>query len=437
MSEILILTGIEALSLFLCIYVAVRLSGDVTEEMTAGRKVVCGIACVGIVADHVTNSRILYFNNGIWFFGNIFLILLFVVAKCKHRFIRAGISILVNHILVYIDYALGFILVTYGGEHYSMMVVLHAERLEIKGLFLLIRIVLTVGTVLFLSRTNIKFPDLRRNRRVLVFLDIISYLTLLFFQRQFLSGVREVQIHYFFITLAMGMIFCSIFLIYDFTANQQEQELVMRTRNMLLEENYRNLYEEQKRLERAAHDFKNHINLLENYIREEKYDTAAAYIQGLKNPLKIISQRSWSGNKMIDTILNIKLSEAEEKEIRVYTEIECVQTLSLSEYDLCVVLSNLLDNAIEACEYVEVGKKELAVYMKWVNHLFIIKIVNSIGRMPDKKNGKYYTTKKDKRIHGIGLESVRVTIDKYQGTLFLEHTGQQFTAIVSIPYENE
>ena len=214
--------------------------------------------------------------------------------------------------------------------------------------------------------------------------------------------------------------------------NRREKEEKIYTKNKLMELNYQKLYEEQKRLEQTAHDFKNHINLMMRYLEEEKYEKAIEYGRKLENPLEVISQRSWSDNKILDTILNIKLLEARKKEIQIHTEIDNMVNLPLSDYDLCAILSNLLDNAIEACEYVEPKKREISVSIKSIGHLFIMKIVNSMEKKPIIRNDKFHTTKSDKDVHGIGLESVEASISKYQGTLLLEHTEDQFSAVVSV-----
>ena len=104
----------------------------------------------------------------------------------------------------------------------------------------------------------------------------------------------------------------------------------------------------------------------------------------------------------------------------------------MADYDLCVIVSNLFDNAIEACEYVKRDEKDIFISMKSTDVLYVIKIVNSMEIKPVKKNHKYYTIKEDQDIHGIGLESVRASVEKYQGTLLLDYTENQFSAVVSI-----
>lgn len=313
-----------------------------------------------------------------------------------------------------------------------MRTVLYSRNLKITGIFLAVRIILLIVVTILTPKIKRKFSDLHQTRRVLVIVDIISYLGVILFQQLFLEEINQIYINSFYVTVAFGVILCIFFYVYDSSASRREREQLIGTTNKLMEQNYQKLYNEQKQLEYVTHDFKNHINLLIKYLKEEKYDEAIEYGSKLSSPLEVVSQRSWSGNKTVDTILNTKLLEAEQKRIEVHMEIDNMENFPLTDYDLCVVLSNLFDNAIEACEYVKKEKKEINITIKSTEALYIIKFVNSMERKPIKKKQKYQTIKKDKKVHGIGLESVAASLEKYQGTLLLEDMENQFTAVASV-----
>lgn len=432
MIKILILTGIEALSLIFCIYLAYELPEEKAEEHGGLQKAFLTAACVGMIALNTLNLRRLYYNSFVWIQTDLFLMLLFKCSPGRHNFIRGGIAILIKHLNIYMDYAVGFLLMGSGNERYPMRTVLHSERPEIMVIFLAARAVLLTMTYALLPKIKGRLSDSRQNRRLLVALDILSYIGLCLIQYLFLGEINQVQINSSYVALLLGVIHFIVFFIYVSATNRREREETIYTKNKLMEQNYQKLYEEQKRLEQTAHDFKNHINLMMRYLEDGKYEEAIRYGRKLETPLEVISQRSWSGNKMLDTILNIKLLEAREKEIQVHTEIDSMADLPLSDYDLCAILSNLLDNAVEACDYVDIGKREISVSIKSIGHLFIMKIVNSMEKKPVIRNDRFYTIKSDKDAHGIDLESVEASIRKYQGTLLLEHTEDQFSAVVSV-----
>lgn len=432
MIKILILTGIEALNLLLSIYLAYELTEEREEGRRGAQRAFLLAVCAGAAALNILNLRLLYFNNFVWVQTDLLLMLLFKFSPGRHNFIRGGMAILVKHLTIYVDYVIGFLLTGDGNKCYSMSAVLHSERLEVLLFFFAARVVLFVSAAILLSRINGRFSDSLQNRRLLVSLDIISYIGICLIQYLFLWGINQVLIDSSYVALLLAVVHCIVFFIYVSATNRREREERIHTKNKLMESNYQKLYEEQKRLEQTAHDFKNHINVMMRYLEDGKYERAIDYGRRLKAPLEVISQRSWSGNEILDTILNIKLLEAGKKGIQVHTEIENMKNLPLSDYDLCAILSNLLDNAIEACEYVDAGKREISVSIKSMGCLFIMKIVNSMERKPIIRNDKFHTIKSDKDIHGIGLESVEASIKKYQGTLLLEHTENQFSVVVSV-----
>ncbi len=432
MLKTLILIGNEAFGLLLCICLAYGMPEEKIEERTGIQKIFLLLVSTGVIALNVWNLRYLYYNSFVWIQTDLFLMFLFRYSPGRHNFIRGGIAILIKHLTIYVDYVIGFLLVGGGRVRYPMRTVLYSEKLEIIIIFLAVRAVLLIIVLAALSKIGGRFSDSRRNRVLLVTLDIISYIGVCLIQYLFLGEINHVQINSYYVALMLGVIHCIVFFIYVSAVNRREKEEKIYTKNKLMELNYQKLYEEQKRLEQTAHDFKNHINLMMRYLEEEKYEKAIEYGRKLENPLEVISQRSWSDNKILDTILNIKLLEARKKEIQIHTEIDNMVNLPLSDYDLCAILSNLLDNAIEACEYVEPKKREISVSIKSIGHLFIMKIVNSMEKKPIIRNDKFHTTKSDKDVHGIGLESVEASISKYQGTLLLEHTEDQFSAVVSV-----
>lgn len=411
-------------------YLAYTLLKEKEEEPDLKQKIIRILEWGGVVILNSMNLPILYYNNGVWIQMDLLLMLVFKFRKGRHNFMRCGIAILVKHLTIYMDYAIGFLFIAIGNHYYKS--VLYGEKIEVISTFFTARIILFIAINMLLPKIKGRFSDLRQTRRALVIVDMVSYMGVLLLQQLFTRNIQHLYVNGFYVTLAMGSILCIAFYTYDSMISRRERERIIDTANKLVEDNYQRLYNEQKRLEHTAHDFKNHIFLLTKYLEDGKYDEAIEYGKKLTNPLEVLVQRSWSGNKILDTILNTKLLEAERKNIQVHMEIDNMLELPLADYDLCVIVSNLFDNAIEACEYVKRDEKDIFISMKSTDVLYVIKIVNSMEIKPVKKNHKYYTIKEDQDIHGIGLESVRASVEKYQGTLLLDYTENQFSAVVSI-----
>lgn len=426
----ILFVGIEALNWLLCMYLAYILLREKEEEPDLKQKVIRILEWAGVVTLNAINLPILYYNNAVWIQTDLLLMLVFKIRKGRHNFMRCGIAILVKHLTIYMDYAIGFLFIAIGNHYYKS--VLYGEKIEVISTFFTARIILFIVINMLLPKIKGRFSDLRQTRRALVIVDMVSYMGVLLLQQLFTRNIQHLYVNGFYVTLAMGSILCIAFYSYDSMISRRERERIIDTANKLVEDNYQRLYNEQRRLEHTAHDFKNHIFLLTKYLEDGKYDEAIEYGKKLTNPLEVLVQRSWSGNKILDTILNTKLLEAERKNIQVHMEIDNMLELPLADYDLCVIVSNLFDNAIEACEYVKRDEKDIFISMKSTDVLYVIKIVNSMEIKPVKKNHKYYTIKEDQDIHGIGLESVRASVEKYQGTLLLDYTENQFSAVVSI-----
>lgn len=424
---------VTILELYLCSHLSTRYISGRDTDFNIFHICLLFALCSLFLFLSVMNKVSTYFSSVEWFVEDVLIIFIFVCMKIKHRSIKVLFAILVKHILICMDYAIAFALVSRKSDQFTVEGVLHGNIPEVYSIYLILRI---VGIAFFfVIDIEKKLPDLKRNRRLLFLLDVLSFMFLLFLQIQFIHGNKSVHISYTYIAVGFCIMWGLVFSMYELIENNRERERFMTLKNESLEQSYQHLYNEQRRLERTAHDFKNHINLLICYLEDGEYQEALEYSKKLGNPLKIITQKSWSGHKMLDTILNTKFAEAEKKDIKVNAEIKAITKIPVADYDLCIIITNLFDNAIEACEYVSKENKKIRITVQSMNHVFIIKIENSIGRKPIKYGDSYRTTKENKRIHGIGLESVRAAVDKYHGTLVLEYDSRNFVAVVSV-YQN-
>lgn len=133
----------------------------------------------------------------------------------------------------------------------------------------------------------------------------------------------------------------------------------------------------------------------------------------LEQDLKDFDVLIRSGNVMIDAVLNSKLSLAKSHGIAINAKAVVPQELSFPDIDLCVILGNLLDNAIEACQWLEEpASRFIRVYLDLKGENLYLCITNSTGKI-QKRNGKYVSRKAGR--HGFGLQRVDRLISRYQG----------------------
>jgi sensor histidine kinase regulating citrate/malate metabolism len=158
-----------------------------------------------------------------------------------------------------------------------------------------------------------------------------------------------------------------------------------------------------------------------------------AYLDKLERELDRVDTLVKSGNLMADAILNSKLTLARRQKISVNCKAELPERISVADVDLCVILGNLLDNAIEACGRMEEGARFLRVYMRVNTSQFYLSVQNSAREEPDFDERNYISRKRGN--HGLGMKRVKAMVDKYHGYLNLANEPGIFAAEVTLPLE--
>lgn len=171
------------------------------------------------------------------------------------------------------------------------------------------------------------------------------------------------------------------------------------------------------------HDMKDHIMMLSNLFKKGNVDEIDIYIETLLGNIEN-SQFANSYNYVIDSIINFKLGSIDTTNINISINISVPTTLEIISYDLTVILSNLLDNAITACE--KSIEKYLEIKISYNMGNLIILIKNSYNGDLILEDGKLKTTKLYNSNHGLGLISVRKIVEKYNGEINIDYTCNSF-----------
>lgn len=179
------------------------------------------------------------------------------------------------------------------------------------------------------------------------------------------------------------------------------------------------------------HDYHNHLQVIKANLSLKKYDDVFEYLDQLEQDLDRIDTYVKSGNIMLDAILNSKLSIAEKAEIPIRCDVQVPETIPISDVDLCVMLGNLLDNAIESCNKVEASYRFLRVYILVNGQQFYASIQNSAKEELDFNEANYISTKRGN--HGLGLKRVQLLVDHYDGYLNLKNEPGIFASEITIP----
>lgn len=183
------------------------------------------------------------------------------------------------------------------------------------------------------------------------------------------------------------------------------------------------------------HDYRNHIQTMKAYLSMGRYEELAEYLDQLDMDLSQVDTVVKTGNVMVDAVLNSKISVARAKQIAVDAKARVPQHMSVAEVDLCVILGNLLDNAIEACMGIEEeSQRFIRIYIDVLQGQLYLYVLNATaGKL--KRRGNSYLSTKDSREHGYGLMRMDRVVEKYHGYLDRQDEEGVFATEVLLPLE--
>ena len=180
------------------------------------------------------------------------------------------------------------------------------------------------------------------------------------------------------------------------------------------------------------HDYRNHISVMLAELKTGQLSELENYLQELTADLNTVDTVVKTGNVTVDAILNSKLSLAKTKDIKTDVTATVPET-DISDVELCVIIGNLLDNAMEACMKIsDESLRFIRVYIGTFKEQFYISVTNAMTGEP-KRIGKIYKTDKSGE-HGFGLMRIDSIIKKYGGYLRREHDEGVFGTEIMIPF---
>ena len=179
------------------------------------------------------------------------------------------------------------------------------------------------------------------------------------------------------------------------------------------------------------HDYHNHIQTLLALSGDE--EKAKEYLRKLNEDLTQVDKVLKTGNVMVDAILNSKLSLIKSKGIAVHAKAVVPPELTVSEIDLCVIIGNLLDNAMEACLRQPEGEERfIRVFLGILKNQLYLSVSNSVGG-EIRKSGKTYLSSKNSETHGFGLMRVDRIAAKYNGYVNRQNEKGIFATEILLP----
>ena len=200
----------------------------------------------------------------------------------------------------------------------------------------------------------------------------------------------------------------------------------------LIETHYREVDNMYRQIRGWRHDYRNHIQTMKVLAANGDIDAIKAYLDELDTDLNTVDTVVKTGNAMADAILNSKISLAQSKCITVNCDAHIPVKLKMSELDLCCIIGNLFDNAIEASLPLPEDQRQIRVYMDMKGTQLYISFTNFTSTKKMAKVGQLFQTTKGDG-HGFGLVRIDNIIERLDGYLSRNSEDGAFTTEILIP----
>lgn len=202
--------------------------------------------------------------------------------------------------------------------------------------------------------------------------------------------------------------------------------------NELMETHFREVENMYQQMRGWRHDYRNHIQAMKAYAACGDLDAIIAYLDALDTDLSTVDTVVKTGNPMTDAILNSKISLARSRHIAVEADAHIPFSLRIPELDLCAIIGNLFDNAIEASMELPEEKRLIRVYMEMKNTQLYLSFTNLTAGKKLKKYGERFRTTKGEG-HGLGLARIDSIVEKLDGYLSRGSEDGAFTTELLLP----
>ena len=200
----------------------------------------------------------------------------------------------------------------------------------------------------------------------------------------------------------------------------------------LIETHYQEVDNMYQQMRGWRHDYRNHIQTMKAYAASGDWDAIRQYLDLLDEDLTTVDTVIKTGNPMTDAILNSKISLAKSKNIPVVADAHIPLKLKSSELDLCCIIGNQFDNAIEASLKLPEKERMIRVYMDMKNTQLYISFTNFTAQGKLKKQGNLFRSTKGEG-HGFGLVRIDAIVERLDGYISRNSEEGAFTTEILLP----
>lgn len=342
-----------------------------------------------------------------------------VIKSSTLKLLNFAVLLIYVVIISYLKLLLAFIFSLYTND-----VILVYHSLFYKDVIYAITVVIIIFVYIGIKFT-LSDIDLRSYQFLFLTYGIEGFLLIIVFQNRLLV-LQTSRIFETLMLLAILLISIALLIAGSIIhAKQREQIVALQIYNKMMQDKYHEIEKIYREFAYVNHDIKNHLIILEKYEENGEHEKALNYIKKIQIPLsQNISRYIKTGHDVIDIILNFKLKEAEKMGISIDTDCEVLPDWGIDDSDLCSILGNLIDNAINACSKINNRDSWIKFSLHQKGNILLLQISNSC--LSDNKNDC-----KEDFLHGYGLDAVKSKVEKYAGHISIVSQENVYIVVIN------
>ena len=367
----------------------------------------------------------------------IVMIALFMSVYVKVKLIKAIVlSLLFQGLLLSVDYLTLWVNLSL---FKSLADINESHLIGASMIVVLAKIILFITVVIIRKKTGDKTADILSNADFLrfMFFPISTVFTIIALIDTSGNGANQRQNDVFLaISLCLACMNILLFYLINDILKREisvSESKLFRLRAKNQTDMYRSVSENFVKQRKVTHEYKNQILCIESLINTGNYEELKNYIKNISGHLSTELDYIKTNNVIVDAILNSKYRETLEKGIMFIFQLNDLSTLGIEDEDIVVILSNLLSNAIEACEKYS-GKKVIKLKFIKDGDNIIISVKNTYNDKLEIRDGEIQSSKlTDIDEHGIGINNIIDVIEKYQGSYTIQNDKEEFYFSIMLP----
>ena len=289
-----------------------------------------------------------------------------------------------------------------------------SEEIAIKNLVTsLSQILLLFGMIAYLRFCGVeKYNIVPKYCSLLIVVIVCIYIVV----HELLASVGDIKVYvetgFIVIELVAFQLYHNISRLYDEKIKLNIMYLKREKESYVMEV----AHSEIEKMKELRHDMKNHLTFMSYLVNEGRTEELKEYLAQYSTEVYDVLRFSLCGNYVIDYILNFEIGRAKACGVSIDYKIFIPPQLPFDDKDLCSLLTNILDNAIEAAA--KMPEKTIDLKLEWKNDVFFISCSNATDRFSEGEIGSHIsTTKRNREVHGCGMKIINSIVKKYNGTI--------------------